>query len=124
MNNTPPTPPKGGTATKRGRKGRTKHIEETGFDDFWNAYPRKVAKLVALQAWTKLAPDAELRTRMLAVLEDQKQSRSWNKDDGAFIPHPATWLNQRRWEDQSEHASPRRISAARFDPADADRHYR
>jgi hypothetical protein len=37
-------------------------------------------------------------------------SEQWRRDDGRFIPHPATWLNQRRWEDEAEPAAP-------FDPA-------
>jgi hypothetical protein len=27
-------------------------------------------------------------------------SAEWTKDGGQFIPHPATWLNQKRWEDE------------------------
>jgi hypothetical protein len=30
----------------------------------------------------------------------QRQSAQWQRDDGQFIPHPSTWLNGRRWEDE------------------------
>jgi hypothetical protein len=73
-----------------------------GFDDFWAAFPRKTAKSAAEKAWKKLAPSTELRAEILAALENQKQWRQWNREDGQFIPHPATWLNGRRWEDQEE----------------------
>jgi len=34
----------------------------------------------------------------------QKATEQWRKDNGQFIPHPQTWLNQRRWEDDVEPA--------------------
>jgi hypothetical protein len=36
---------------------------------------------------------------ILAAVERQKQSREWLKDQGEYIPHPPTWLNGRRWDD-------------------------
>jgi hypothetical protein len=125
LNNNPPNPPKGGTATngKPKRKCSSKSKPHTeGFADFWEAYPKKVAKPVALKAWTKLAPDADLRAEMLAALERHKQSKDWTKDEGQYIPHAATWLNQRRWEDELE-PSTKRPSAARYNPADSERYY-
>lgn len=69
------------------------------FEDLWNAYPRKEAKAQAEKAFLKLKPTPELFSVMLTVLAQQKQSAQWQKDGGQFIPYPATWLNQRRWED-------------------------
>ena len=37
---------------------------------------------------------------MLAALEQQRQSHDWQKEGGRYIPYPATWLNQGRWEDE------------------------
>lgn len=37
---------------------------------------------------------------MLNAIEIAKQSMQWNKDNGQYIPNPATWLNQKRWEDE------------------------
>lgn len=69
------------------------------FDCFWQAYPRKVGKVKAESAFQKVtAPVAVL----LAAIEQQKKSAQWQKDNGQFIPHPATWLNGKRWEDQME----------------------
>ncbi len=70
-----------------------------GFDAFWLSYPRKVSKPTALKAWSKLSPDADLQADIIGALEFQSQSEQWRRDDGRFIPHPATWLNGRRWED-------------------------
>ena len=71
-----------------------------GFARFWSAYPKKAAKSVAVKAWEKLNPDADLVQTILAALELQRASPQWRKDNGQFIPLPATWLNQRRWEDE------------------------
>jgi hypothetical protein len=72
-----------------------------GFDDFWKAYPRKVAKQDAEKAWSKLKPDAELQRLIRASVERQAQSKDWRKDGGQFIPYPATWLNGKRWVDEA-----------------------
>ena len=34
------------------------------------------------------------------AIEQQKESAQWSKDNGQFIPHPTTWLNGKRWEDE------------------------
>ena len=70
------------------------------FERFWSAYPRKVAKGDAFKAWQRLngtAPDAD---ELIKVVEQQKQSPQWQRENGKFIPHPATWLNQERWHDE------------------------
>ena len=36
---------------------------------------------------------------LIGAVENHKRSAQWAKDGGAFIPHPTTWLNQRRWEE-------------------------
>jgi hypothetical protein len=78
----------------------TKATNET-FDVFWTTYPRKTAKAEALKSWSKLKPDEPLILAILKALELQKQSSQWRRDAGQYIPHPATWLNQRRWEDEA-----------------------
>lgn len=71
-----------------------------GFESFWKVYPRQVAKTNAAKAWKKLKPDAELIAKIMQSLADHRLSHEWLKDDGQFIPHPATWLNGKRWEDE------------------------
>jgi hypothetical protein len=39
---------------------------------------------------------------MVKAIEVQKKSEQWQRDNGQYIPHPSTWLNQRRWEDEME----------------------
>lgn len=73
----------------------TARAKETplGFDRFWDAYPRKVGKPAAQKAWNKILH----RTDLMAGLEVWKATEQWQ--DEKFIPYPATFLNQRRWED-------------------------
>ena len=69
----------------------------TSFASFWAAYPRKEGKPAAERAWRKVK-DSE-GAAVLTSLERWKKTAQWTKDQGRYIPHPATFLNQRRWED-------------------------
>ena len=75
------------------------------FKLFWTAYPKKVAKADAEKRFNKINPDEQLLKTMMASIDRAKKSEGWLKDDGKFIPHPATWLNGRRWEDEIKGAS-------------------
>lgn len=66
------------------------------FEQFWKKYPRKVAKPNAQKAWLKIKPDDALTEKMIAAINRQELCNSEIK----FVPHPATWLNNRRWEDE------------------------
>lgn len=72
------------------------------FERFWKIYPRKCAKGDARKAWSvteKIRPPiADLLKSVYAA----RASKSWLKDEGEFIPYPATWLRQERWDDQHE----------------------
>lgn len=70
------------------------------FDEFWSAYPKKKAKEAAKKAWAKLKPDESLgKTIIQAVIESAK-TKDWLKENGKYIPYPATYLNGKRWEDE------------------------
>lgn len=71
--------------------------DEARFARFWAAYPNKEAKKVARQAWNKLRVDDALLAVMLAAIAWQGTTERWQR---GIIPHPSTWLNQRRWEDE------------------------
>jgi hypothetical protein len=76
-----------------------------GFDRFWSAYPRKANKPAAARAFARLRADDALLARMLAAVAAQATTEQWRKDDGQFIPLPASWLNGRRWEDEASTAT-------------------
>lgn len=70
-----------------------------GFEAFWQQYPRKTAKANAQSAWNRLKADADLQATILHDLAQRKQvDHQWR--DVAFVPHPATYLNGQRWQDE------------------------
>ena len=69
------------------------------FETFWTHYPKKIGKKEALKAWEK-AKDKPLIGAILLILVMAKASDQWTKDNGQFIPNPATWINQGRWADE------------------------
>ena len=87
-------------------------LGDEGFASFWSAYPRKVSKAEAQKAFAKVNPDETLLATILSAVERAKASKDWTKDDGQFIPHASTWLNQRRWEDE--------VAIGADDPAGGD----
>ena len=74
------------------------------FESWWKAYPRKVGKGAAAKAFVKAlkqVSSAELETITA------RYARSVAGTEERFIPHPATWLNECRWEDQPAVGLPR-----------------
>lgn len=79
----------------------TPHTPQGGrFAEFWAQYPKKVGKGAAEKAFDRIKPDKQTFDRMMSAISAQKQSRQWTENNGQYIPNPATWLNQRRWEDE------------------------
>jgi hypothetical protein len=77
---------------------------DVAFEAWWSSYPRKVSKARARKAYAAAGRSAAARAAIAAGLEAQLaglRARPMDK-----IPHPTTWLNQRRWEDEAEHAVP------------------
>jgi len=70
------------------------------FDEFWKAYPKKLGKDLAKTSFAKRKVNKELLQKMLSAIDQQKSTDQWKKDGGQFIPAPATWLNQGRWQDE------------------------
>ena len=74
------------------------------FDVFWRAYPRKVGPAAAKKAFAKLKVTEELLSKMLHAIEVQKRY-TWKDKDPQYIPHPSSWLNGERWEDEIQAVS-------------------
>ncbi len=69
------------------------------FEKFWSAYPKKVGKQAAKKAFDRVKVPVET---LLSAVKRQKCSAQWSRDNGQYIPNPATWLNQGRWDDELE----------------------
>ena len=71
------------------------------FNDFWSVWPsskRKVAKSACEAKWKRLALDP-LADKIIASVTRLRASEQWLT---GFDPAPLTYLNQKRWEDDSE----------------------
>lgn len=90
------------------------------FNEFWIHYPRKVGKDAAWRAWQKRRPDAGLLGLIIAALDWQCGQENWQREQGRFIPNPATWLNAGRWQDEAPIAGPALSDTARFNLAASD----
>jgi hypothetical protein len=84
------------------------------FDKFWSVYPRHEGKQNARKAFEKLKVDETLLETLINAIVKQKQSAQWS--DPQYVPHPATWLNGRRWEDEPVKAGPgKRVLAQQYE---------
>lgn len=88
--------------------GNGKRLEANGnglrerFNAFWQVYPRKVGKDAAWRAWQKRRPTEETSASVIAALAWQVQQDNWLREGGRFVPNPATWINQGRWQDEPQ----------------------
>lgn len=86
---------------------------DADFVRFWNAYPKRVAKKETRIAWARMRPTSEQVDLMLIALAWQCNKPEWTKDEGQYIPFPATWLRAERWTDsEPRQAQPKAFSSA------------
>lgn len=90
-----------GERARRAPRPRSGPTVDRAFDDFYAAYPKKVARPAAERAWRAAKISNGQVEKVMAALAAHKASDDWLKEGGRFVPHPSTWLNQRRWEDQA-----------------------
>lgn len=74
---------------------------ESSFDEFWSRYPRKVGKYAARQTYDRVLRQGADHARIMAGLEFYIR-QEWSDRPPDRIPHAATFLNQRRFEDVDE----------------------
>jgi hypothetical protein len=80
--------------------GNGKDIDNKLFNDFWELYDKKVSRKDAYKKWNKLKPNEiekifETLPSFLAKITDKK-----------YQPHPTSYLNQKRWEDELQEQEP------------------
>lgn len=86
--------------------GSSSGLEEEAFLRFWKFYPKKRSKGDAEKAWKSIKPGSELVEKILDAITRAKTSRDWLKENGKFVPYPATWLRSRGWEDEFDGVAP------------------
>lgn len=72
--------------------------QEERFSAFWNAYPRKTGREEALREWMRLNPDRNTENEIIGGLAAWKQTESWHREGGRYIPSASKWLFDQRWK--------------------------
>lgn len=70
------------------------------FVEFWNVYPKLVAKAEALKAWRSLKPSAALANTIISDVK-HRVATDWKGREKQYIPNAATYIRGKRWEDGS-----------------------
>ena len=89
---------------KKEKNVKNDKIYTSDFLEFWKVYPKKKGKKKAFKAW-RIAKDKPAIENILQSVQSQLKSKDWNKEDGQFIPHPASWLNGGCWDDELDVAA-------------------
>ena len=92
----PPLEPRDSSSAE---KPSSRDIERAFNDQFWAAYPRHVGKGAARAKFIAQAKKNGVEVIMAGLA---RAIGEWKRQgtEAQFIPHPATWLNQERWEDE------------------------
>lgn len=90
INNTPLTP----------QGGKPAYSE--AFETFWSVCPKKVGKDAAYRSWQKIGKrKGASPTQIVNAMVAQIKANHFRGNDGQdYLPNPATWLNQGRWQDE------------------------
>ena len=72
------------------------------FEEFWREYPKKQNVVRARKAFEFLAPDGDTFEKIMQSVRHFKKSENWQKEGGRYIPSPANFLLDRRFEDVPE----------------------
>lgn len=100
------TVPKTSTETVRGKEQTIEQTisiysdPEKTFVIFYGEYPKKKARDDALKAWKKLKPDEQVFNEVMEALKRFKSSPDWVKENGKYVPYPASWIRGKRWTDE------------------------
>lgn len=77
---------------------KNKNIKvQNDFEQFYNLYPRKVQKQRAVKAFNKLTKK-EIKA-VMDTLPGHIKNWSSKGTEKEYIPHPASWINAKSWED-------------------------
>lgn len=82
-----------------GKAQRASADPADGFEEFWQAYPRRVAKANARTAWRAAVKAASPQLIIAGAVRYASDPNLPTGTDVQFIPHPATWLRGERWGD-------------------------
>lgn len=91
-----------GNKTITTTRAKSAHPRDTPlFSAFWQAYPRRIGKGAARAAFERATKFADANDLVQAAIKFSEHCQETGKEP-QYIPHPSTWLNQERWEDDLE----------------------
>jgi hypothetical protein len=96
-----------GLRSKTRSRGRARGDYSETFLAFWAVYPKKVGKGAAWQMWSIHKP---VFSDVMDALSWQLKTEQWTRDGGRYVPYPATYLSQRRWQDEPPTQSPAHLT--------------
>ena len=67
-----------------------------GFEQFWDAYPKKAGRFDAINIFRSMFNEIDLNL-LLKNVTDKKYSKAWK--DPQYIPSPANYLRKKQWLD-------------------------
>ena len=79
-------------------------------EQFWRAYPRRVGKIAAMKALAKVRKRKVPFAAVLAGVGRLVDQIARRRTETQYVPHPTTWLNQGRWDDDPDPTPPRKPS--------------
>ena len=72
---------------------------DADFERFWCVYPKQIGKEEARKEFAGVTEPVQT---LIDAIEQQKEASQWKIEAGRYIPNPATWLRNKRWEDQTQ----------------------
>jgi len=95
--------PKSKTSTRRSTstaKSKLQQSEHPLFAEFWSAYPRREGKGKAREAFALAVANGATAEVIVSAAGRFARHCARVKTERGYMPHPTTWLNQERWEDE------------------------
>ncbi len=90
----------GATPTSPRTAKPTNAALDARFDEFWDAYDRKVAKGAAVKAWRAALRRGVTPDHLITAAAAFHAKQVRDDTPSEFVPHPASWLNAERYDDE------------------------
>ncbi len=90
------------------------------FTVFWDAYPCKIGREAAWDAWRGINPDKATVEKIMSALASWKASERWQEDKGRYIPRGAKWLSEGYWRSPPELMQKENNSGRELDSDEAE----
>lgn len=84
---------------KEKKSPQNKRRDDSRIEEIYKAYPLHVAKQNAFKAIEKALKIVDATYLLDKVLQYRECASNWHESERKYIPHPSSWFNGHRWED-------------------------